>query len=290
VVNGKSPVTTICTPSAGSEFPVGQTTVMCTATDTLQRADTCTFPVTVLPPPRLAATSFVAFGDSITRGEDGRNSPSETSLTARFYPRVLLLDAQTYPGVLQQNLAYRYRTQLPIVANRGYPGEAITDPYTFSRFVGLTSSHQYDVVLIMEGSNDLLLSTRDSSVLPRAVAGLREMVRDAKTRFIRPYLATIPPINPAGSRGRFWGADLVPRFNDSIRSVAAFEGVTLVDVYQGFGGNFALLGSDGLHPTAEGYAKIADLFFTAIKQTLETPLPSSTGTTGASRPTAPRIR
>ena len=48
------------------------------------------------------------------------------------------------------------------------------------------------------------------------------------------------------------------------------EGVTLVDVYQGFGGNLGYLGPDGLHPSADGYAKIADLFFTAIKSTLET--------------------
>jgi hypothetical protein len=30
------------------------------------------------------------------------------------------------------------------------------------------------------------------------------------------------------------------------------------------------LGPDGLHPSGDGYAKIADLFFTAIKSTLET--------------------
>jgi lysophospholipase L1-like esterase len=46
--------------------------------------------------------------------------------------------------------------------------------------------------------------------------------------------------------------------------------VTLVDIYQGFNGDLSLLGPDGLHPAAEGYAKIADLFFAAIKQTLET--------------------
>ena len=51
--------------------------------------------------------------------------------------------------------------------------------------------------------------------------------------------------------------------------------MTLVDVYQGFGGNLALIGPDGLHPSADGYAKIADLFFTAIKQTLETPSTST---------------
>ena len=49
----------------------------------------------------------------------------------------------------------------------------------------------------------------------------------------------------------------MPGFNDSVRALAATEGVTLVDVYQAFGGNLALLGPDGLHPSADGYAKIA---------------------------------
>jgi lysophospholipase L1-like esterase len=83
-------------------------------------------------------------------------------------------------------------------------------------------------------------------------------------------------MNPEGSRGRIWGADLVPSFNDSIRLLALAEGVTLVDVYRGFDGNLALLGPDGLHPNAAGYAKIADVFLKAIKATLEISATSST--------------
>ena len=60
----------------------------------------------------------------------------------------------------------------------------------------------------------------------------------------------------------------MPGLNDSIRALAASEGVTLVDVNQGF--SFGLLGIDGLHPNADGYAKIADVFYGAIKSTLET--------------------
>jgi lysophospholipase L1-like esterase len=127
----------------------------------------------------------------------------------------------------------------------------------------------------MEGANDLY--DRDDRVVPAAIDGLRLMIRDAKSRSIRPYLATIPPMNPAACvpvcRGLAWS--LVSGFNDNVRALATAEGVTLVDVYQGFGGNFALIGPDGLHPAPEGYAKIADLFFTAIKQTLEVSSTSS---------------
>lgn len=271
VLNGQLPVTTLCTPAAGSAFSVGQRTVTCIVTDALQRADTCSFLVTVLNPPKLATTSFLSFGDSITAGEDGQNSVSASVsiMSSRFHPSVLFPSAQRYPENLQQSLVDRYKTQTPTVANQGNPGETASDPATLARFISLTSSRRYSVVLIMEGTNDLF--DRDDHIVPFAIDGLRQMIHDAKGRGIRPYLATIPPMNPAACvpvcRGLAWS--LVSGFNDSVRTLASTEGVTLVDVYQGFGGNLALLGPDGLHPAAEGYAKIADLFFTAIKQTLE---------------------
>jgi lysophospholipase L1-like esterase len=106
-------------------------------------------------------------------------------------------------------------------------------------------------------------------VLEIAAAGLRRMVGDAKSRNIRPFLATIPPIDPTGFRGQVYGAELVPGFNDRIRSVAAAENIPLVDVNQAFGGNLALLSADGVHPNPEGYRKIADTFFKAIQSALE---------------------
>src|SRR5262245_34883085 len=53
VANGQTPVTTTCTPASGTGFSIGQKTVTCTATDSLQRTDTCAFLVTVLSPPKL---------------------------------------------------------------------------------------------------------------------------------------------------------------------------------------------------------------------------------------------
>lgn len=277
VVNGQAPVTTTCTPAAGSAFSIGQKTVTCSATDALQRTDSCSFLVTVQAPPKLSTTSFLAFGDSITAGEDGQNStaPSASLMSARFHPTVLFPFAQRYPSELQQLLASRYQTQSPTVDNQGLPGEAASDPATLTRFTGLTATRRYSVVLIMEGTNDLY--DRDDKIYPFAYDGLRSMIRDAKGKGLRPYLATIPPMNPSACvpvcRGLPWS--LVAGFNDGVRTLASTEGVTLVDIYQGFNGNLALIGPDGLHPSADGYVKIAELFFAAIKQTLETPSASS---------------
>ena len=74
-VNGKPPVTTSCTLQSGSIFNVGTTTVSCTATDALQRADVCSFAITVLavpPPPKLAVTRFLRVRRQHHQGEDGQ--------------------------------------------------------------------------------------------------------------------------------------------------------------------------------------------------------------------------
>jgi hypothetical protein len=44
------------------------------------------------------------------------------------------------------------------------------------------------------------------------------------------------------------------------------------------------IGPDGLHPTAAGYEKIADTFFTAIEQTLEIKPTMTSSRTGPLRP------
>jgi lysophospholipase L1-like esterase len=289
VVNGQPPTTTTCTPASGTEFSIGQRTVNCTTTDALQRTDACSFAVTVLAPPKLSTTSFLAFGDSLTAGEDGQNStaPTASIMSARLHPSVLFPLGMRYPQLLQQSLSDRYRTQSPTVANQGNPGERAGDRSTQSRFSSLVSSRRYSVALIMEGSNDLY--DRDDRLVPPAIDGLRTMIRDAASRNIRPYLATIPPMNPAACvpvcRGLAWS--MVSGFNDSVRALATSEGVTLVDVYQGFNGNFSLIGPDGLHPSADGYTKIADLFFQSIKQTLEVPS-TAAATTLSRRATARR--
>ena len=270
VVNGSPPVNTTCAPTSGSNFPVGTSQVACTATDALQRTDACTFGVTVLPPPVLKATFFLAFGDSQTWGEDGT---AESFYPLALRPTVQLV-GQTYPAVLQQELIARYTTQSPTVSNAGKPGESITDPTTFPRYVGYTSSGRYEVMLIMEGANDL--GKRDANVFPKAIAGLRQMILDARSRNLRTLLATIPPENPAGPRGL--GASLVAGFNDQVAGLAVSEGVPLVDVYKAFNGDLTLIGPDGLHPNAQGYKLIADTFLAAIEQNLETALTTTTGT------------
>jgi lysophospholipase L1-like esterase len=266
---GAPAVSLSCTPSSGSSFPVGSTTVVCTAMDARQRSDACSFAVIVQSAPRLSLTRFLAFGDSITWGEDGRDS----TITAEGYggpirPAFQFPAAQTYPGALQIQLQARYSGQSIQVANAGLKGEAAGDSATPGRLSSLIAGRAFDVVLLMEGSNDL--ADRDNSDIEPAIRGLRAMIQDAKSRGLRVFLATVPPMVPGGFRALPWS--LVPTLNGRIRSLASEQGVTLVDIEAAFGQSFQqYIGFDGLHPNAAGYAKMADTFFAALKNGLEVP-------------------
>lgn len=279
---GAPPVAVSCTPASGSIFNLGQTTVTCVATDAMQRTDQCSFTVTVLVPPRILITKFMAFGDSITWGEDG--SAGSAPAPTRIRPHVQLPAPETYPGALQKLLADRYTLQTPTVYNGGAPGEQAADPDALSRFSGLLVSLRPDAALIMEGANDVNKQYQAggaTTAVDAAIDNLRMMIRDAKSRNVRPYLATIPPENPLANvpARRGGGAAYVPPFNDRVRALAGVEGITLVDVYQAFNGDVTtLIGPDGLHPTAAGYAVIANTFFARLKDTLEIAAPAPTMT------------
>jgi lysophospholipase L1-like esterase len=193
---------------------------------------------------------------------------------------VLLPATKTYPGVLQQLLTSRYTTQTFIVANEGNPGERAAKADTRSRFSSVLASGRFEAVLIMEGANDL--ADRDDRVTSSVTSSIRSMIGDARSRNVRPFLATIPPEVP-GPRALAWS--LVAPFNDELRALAASEGVTLVDVYAALNVNTGLyVAGDGLHLTEAGYAKVADVFFTALKTTLERPPTLSFSPAGAAFP------
>src|SRR5262249_44367046 len=154
--------------------------------------DSCAFTITVTRPPQILLTRFVAFGDSITLGEDGTNDVSPNMLGSNlFYPQVVLAGFE-YPTVLQLELQTRYTGQFSFitVSNAGFRGEAAGDPTTLMRFSSAVLNTDRQVVLIMEGANDLVSGV---AAEPAAISNLQTMIVRAKAAAIRPYLATIPP-------------------------------------------------------------------------------------------------
>jgi lysophospholipase L1-like esterase len=271
VANGEPPVTITCTPASGSTFSIGTTPVSCSATDARQRTSSCAFNIVVQPPPRLMLTRFLAFGDSITAGEDGNTTLTSFSLEhfLRVYYPTFILRGREYPTVLQGLLAARYTTQQPTVDNRGVSGEYAAAATTLTRFVERVASRSYDAALLMEGANDILGGTGGNPLgVAPTIANFRRMIAEARSRGVRVFLATIPPANPADARGatRY---QVVPMLNAEIRALAVAEGVPMVDVFDAFNGDFSLLSVDGLHPNAEGFARIASKFYDVIRQDLE---------------------
>jgi lysophospholipase L1-like esterase len=259
---GTAPLTTTCAPASGVSFPIGSTTVVCNTVDAMQHTGSCNFVVTVLAPARTSVTRYVAFGDSITEGFPHAIVPQ-------------LVDPApdgSYPAVLLALLRARYTAQTIVLFDEGVGGEVVGSG--LARLPGVLSADAPGALLLMEGANDLNNFGADGVGL--AVAGLREMVRDGRARGIPVLVGTLLPERANGDPPRASHPELVVPLNNSIKAMVASEGVGvyLVDLYAAFGGvaDPALIGSDGLHPTAAGNERIAQTFYDAIRARLELPV------------------
>src|SRR5215213_757195 len=124
--DGQGTVNVTCDPSPGATFPIGTTTVSCTATDTLNRTATCSFAVNVSKLPTLSKTKFLAFGDSITAGEV--TFPVFSSVIgATAISKQVVVPSAAYPTVLLNTLRGRYASQASSfeVFNYGFGGEKV---------------------------------------------------------------------------------------------------------------------------------------------------------------------
>jgi len=265
---GQAPVPVTCAPASGSPFPIGDTTVTCTATDALARTATCGFIVSVTAVPRLSVTKIVAYGDSLT---EGVTSPDPTTL--------LLNLPDSYPMQLQGMLSARYTDQPIEVFNEGCSGEFANGSSTHcqggvKRLPGVLDRDQPQVMLLMHGANDL------NNGRTGVIGALEQMIGEAQRRGIVVIVASLPPQNPDGSRGN--GAEALPAFARDVKTMAADEGAIFLDLFNILGTWEGYIGVDGLHPTPTGYQRIAQLWQEAIQARFEI--------TGDPPPTLPLTR
>lgn len=206
------------------------------------------------PVPVLGVTRILAFGDSMT---EGVTSPTVglRALTAGL--------PQSYPYKLQTLVTARYTDQTVTVLNAGKAGEVASASGTRTRFNGALSEAKPQVLLLMEGANDL--NGVDVNVTA-TVNAMEDMVRDAKGRGIFVMLATIPPQRP-GPGSKATSPDVLTRYNASLRTMAAKKDAQLIDVNALL--PVVLIGKDGLHPTEAGYERLAEIFLDAIKTKYE---------------------
>jgi lysophospholipase L1-like esterase len=254
---GQGAVSVACTPEPGTTFPVGVTQAECVATDSLSRTGSCTFSVTVAGPPRLSRTRIMAFGDSLTEGQTIlSNDPYDLSAPP----------ATAYPTVLRQLLSARYTDQTITVFNRGQPGEQASRAQ--SRFIATFVADTPDVVVLMEGYNDVKQTTDDVAGIANAIAGVTQLAGEARRRGARVFICTLAPGRPGGRIEIMRSA--LDYINDRLRQVARSEGAVLVDVFAALvtdiNGNVTI---DGLHLTPQGYRRVAEAVYAAIRADLE---------------------
>lgn len=254
--NGQGAVTVACTPAPGATFPIGVTETRCVATDALSRTASCTFSVTVAPPPRLRRTRIMAFGDSLTEGQTIlSNDPYDLSAPPET----------AYPTVLRQLLAARYTDQTISVFNRGRPGEQASR--ALSRFIATFVADAPDVVVLMEGYNDVRQADNDVTGIANAIAGISELAGEGRRRGARVFICTLAPGRPGRIEIQRSVLDFI---NNRIRQIASSEGAVLVDVFNALLPEVnANVSIDGLHLTPLGYRRVAEAVFAAIRNDLE---------------------
>jgi lysophospholipase L1-like esterase len=266
VAGGEGSVSVSCDPVSGHTFPIGTTPVSCTATDSLNRTASCSFNVTVSRIPQIQRTSFLAFGDSITQGEvtvpvGGSLFGAEGRIT-----RQVVVPAAAYPTVLARTLSGRYSAQASSisVANYGLAGEKAINAR--NRLITALNVVRPEVVLILHGHNDI--ARGENGAASGAASEVRMMSLEARSRGARVFIATPVPNRPGG--GKAIPTEYLVDYAQRMRAAAAQEGAVLVDLYAAMLPDATrFIGVDGLHPTELGYARIADLFFQAIQNTLE---------------------
>lgn len=212
-----------------------------------------------------------AFGDSITEGflEEG-------VITSNNYPNNL--------RNMLRGLDANWR-----VNNRGVGGQRVEQGAR--RLPGVLASDHPGFVLIMEGTNNAD-ELDDPSFI---VANLQEMVRTTRNNRSIPVLGTIPP--------NFRHVTLFPYIratieesNAMIRGMAAAEGVTLAEIFEGMNdeGLFGSPGGDPHHPNERGYQVMAGIWFDAMRRAIPTGPAAERarrgGTTQSSQPGKPAKR
>jgi lysophospholipase L1-like esterase len=183
----------------------------------------------------------------------------------------LLVDVPgSYPQRLRTELSTRYRDQTIDLFNEGKAGEWAEDGS--ARFPDVIRQDTPEVIILMEGANDIGFLGRKG--ISATIGELETMVKYAKAHGIPILLASLPPQRAGSPKGT--AAAFLPEFNKQVRDTAVDEGAIFVDVFAGFGTTEGLIGPDGLHPTPEGYERMMQIFFNAIRANFEATVSATT--------------
>jgi len=139
---------------------------------------------------------------------------------------------------------------------------------------GRLKNERPDFILLQLGTNDVRIdgdhaSTPEFEANMGSVLDLLREFRDRAGNPSRIVLGTIPPV-PEGAPLPFSPESsrrVEAEINPAIRALAAARGLPVVDNHALFVGRPDLL--PGIHPTADGYRRLAENWFAALKPLVE---------------------
>jgi len=166
------------------------------------------------------------------------------------------------------------------------------------RFADALALHKPQVVVLLQGINDLVLN-QTANGINDLINGLRDNIINARAAGAHVFLSTLtaerqPTVSDCildPCLPKFWlqNNPLLTQANLAIRNLAITEsGVTLVDGYAITNADVnKYVGADGVHLSVEGYQALAAGFFEAIKARYEVAAPVPQWSKG---PSIPSIR
>lgn len=168
-------------------------------------------------------------------------------------------DTESYPAVLAALLGDGYR-----VENFGVCGQELLghSPLTDSQWYQTSLDCRPGVVIFMLGTNDARKASWHSSEEYRSA--LEEALTAYLTLESSPdvYLCTPAQIFPMS--GLAYDPELLAEIAGITRKTAETLELPLIDIYALTEGQAQWYAYDGIHPTAEGYAEIAEAVYSAI--------------------------
>lgn len=216
-------------------------------------------PTTTVPPtpnpvtPRTSRTRYLAFGDSVTAGT--------TSPAVGLFRTMGAGLPESYPFKLQSMLGGRYTAQSILIENEGRPGESAEDGVR--RFPTVLRVANPEVVILLHGVNDVTFLGIPG--VSRTAGYINSMAREARLLGKQVIICTLPPHRPGGFRA----ADpaVIVAYNRALRDVARGETAILVDLEALL--ELRYIGLDGLHPTDQGYTRLAEILFGQARASFE---------------------
>ncbi|MCX5870540.1 MAG: SGNH/GDSL hydrolase family protein [Deltaproteobacteria bacterium] len=182
-----------------------------------------------------AVEKIVGMGDSITAGYPLITSDQNGSQVGGYEP--ILANMLIHSGQQAVVLNYGHRGELSVEGN--------------NRIQGVLDTEKPDVVLVLEGVNDLFAV--DTATV---MTNLASMVNKVIQSGAYPVIATLLPDT--------YDTKPVKQMNDLIRNWAKNNNVQLADQYMALINDWSQLTFEGMHPNLDGYNVMAQTWFTVI--------------------------